>query len=149
MKVIFTQSLKGVAFKGDIKTVKDGFYRNYLQPQNMAVPATDAKLKEWEELRKELMIEKEQIKSKLEETKKRLAGGALQISKKVTAKGTLYGGVKSSDIATAIKDQLKMEIASDMIDMGEPMKKVGTYAVKLNLGGGVIADLPVEVVEKK
>lgn len=149
MKVIFTQTMKGVAFKGDVKTVKDGFYRNFLERRQMAIPATAAKLKEWEELRKKLMIEKEHIKSKLEETKKRLSSGALQIHKKVTAKGTLYGGVKTSDIAAAIADQLKMEVAPESIHIQEAIKKVGTYKVTLNLGEGVSSELPIEIVEKK
>lgn len=149
MKVIFTQNFKGVAYKGEVKIVKDGFYQNYLQPKKMAIPATEKNLKEWESLRNEIMMEKEQLKSRLAETQKRLSSGALQIAKKVTAKGTLYGGVKAADIVSAIADQLKMEVPHNSVKVTDHIKKVGTYTVTLNLGDGFTADIPVEVVEKK
>lgn len=149
MKVIFTDNVNGVAYKGDVKAVKDGYYRNFLQPNHKAIPATTGNLREWEELRKGLMIQKEQLKAKLEETQKRLSAGALTIHKKVTAKGTLYGGVKASDIVTAIAEMLKLEIPVGAVEMPEQIKKLGTYTLKLNLGEGVQANLPIEVVEKK
>lgn len=149
MKVIFTDSVKGVALKGDTKNVKRGFFRNYLLPRGKAVLATNALVKEWEERRKRMMIAKEELRAKLEETKARLAGAKLKIEKKVTAKGTLYGGVKAADIVKALKSSLKLEMPETAVVFGAPIKAVGEYEVKLNLGEGVEATVLVTVIEKK
>ena len=148
MKVIFTQAISGVAANGDVKNVKPGYYRNFLQPFKKAVPATEAMLKEWEERRKQMVIQKEQFKSKIEETKRRLAGGRLRIEKKITAKGTLYGGVKTSDIAKAAREQFKLEIPEEAIKMPTAIKAAGSYDIALQLGENVTATLPIEIVSK-
>jgi large subunit ribosomal protein L9 len=148
MKVIFTANVPGVASKGDSKNVKNGFFRNYLLPQGKALLATPNALKEWEERRKKILIEKENLKTQVEEMKRRVAGSKIKIEKKVTKKGTLYGGVKAADIAKAIKDFLKLEIPETAIVMKEPIKAVGSFEVTLNLGEGIETSLPIEVVEK-
>lgn len=148
MKVIFTDNVKGVASRGDAKNVKPGYFRNYLLPFGKAQLATDSLLKEWEERRKKMMIEKEQLKAQLEEMKRRLAEAKLRIEKKVTKKGTLYGGIKPADIAKAIKEQFKLEVPETAVVMTTQIKTIGIFDVKLDFGEGVETALPVEVVEK-
>lgn len=149
MKVIFLDQVPGVASRGDSKNVKPGFFRNFLLPQKKAVLATEPLLKEWEERRKRMLIEKEQLRGKLEEMKRRLADAKLKIEKKVTAKGTLYGGVKPADVVKAVLAQYHVEIPKEAVVIEKTIKAVGEYEVKLNLGEGVETVLPVEVVEKK
>lgn len=150
MKVIFTDKVEGVAAKGDIKNVKNGYYRNFLLPRNKAIFATEDNLKHWEEFRKKMMIEKEQLKAKFEEIKRRIEGSSVKIEKKVTTKGTLYGGVKASEVAKAIASQLKVEVGEDSVHFDSAaIKAVGTYNVRLKLGEGVETMVPVQVVEKK
>lgn len=148
MKVIFTDNVPGVAIKGDVRAVKNGFYRNYLQPYKKAVPATEGVLKEWEERKKQMMIMKEQLKSQLEETKRRLGTGKVKIEKKITKKGTLYGSVKTVDIASALKKDFNLEIPADCVKITKPIKALGSFEVEINLGDGVTTTIPVEVVEK-
>ncbi|MBI2639244.1 50S ribosomal protein L9 [Candidatus Peregrinibacteria bacterium] len=149
MKVIFTDHVPGVAHRGDVKNVRGGFFRNYLMPYKKAVPATEHLLKDWEERRKRMLIEKEQLKTKLEETMRRLAGAKAKIEKKVTKKGTLYGGIKAKDITAALKEQFKLEVPETAVVLTDHIKAVGTFDVKLNFGEGVETIVPVEVVEKK
>lgn len=149
MKVIFTDHVPGVASRGDIKNVRNGFFRNYLMPYKKAVLATEPLLKDWEERRKRILIEKGQLKAKLEETMRRLAGAKAKIEKKVTKKGTLYGGVKTKDIAAAIKEQFQLEVPETAVVLTDHIKSVGTFDVKLNFGEGVEAVVPVEVVAKE
>lgn len=149
MKVIFTENVPGVGSKGDIKNVKPGFFRNYLLPLHKGVLATGALEKKWEERRKQLLIEKQELKAKLEEAQKRLASSKLLIHRKVTKKGTLYGGIKPPDIAQTIKEQLHVEIPEAMLIIEKPIKAIGTYQITLNLGEGVQTNVTLEVVEKK
>lgn len=149
MKVIFTDNVSGVALKGDVKNVKSGFFRNYLQPFKKAAPATANALKDWEERRKRILIERENLKGKLEEMKRRFAETKLFVEKKVTSKGTLYGGVKASDVVSAIKQQLNMEVPETAVVMKKAIKTVGVCEVLLHLGEGIELKVPVEVLEKK
>mgnify|MGYP001610279057 CR=1 FL=1 len=148
MKVIFTDNISGVASRGDIKNVKNGYYRNFLNRFAKAVPATKGNLKEWEDKRKKVVIDKEQLKGKLEEIKRRLNEVKLKIEKKVTAKGTLYGGVKASDVVAAIKGQFNIEVPEESVIFESPIKAVGTYNIRLNFGENVETALPLEVVQK-
>lgn len=148
MKVIFTANVAGVAVKGDSKNVKNGFFRNYLLPQGKAILATPNALKDWEERRKKVVIEKENLKNQVEEMKRRVAGSKIKIEKKVTKKGTLYGGVKEADIAKAIVDFLKLEVPATAIVIKEPIKTIGLFEVTLNLGEGIETAIPIEVVAK-
>ncbi|MBP9718527.1 50S ribosomal protein L9 [Candidatus Gracilibacteria bacterium] len=148
MKVIFTESVTGVASKGEIKNVKEGYYRNFLQPKKKAVLASVKMLAMWEEKRKQIMIEKEELKTQFEEMKRRIGGGHIRIEKKVTKAGTLYGGVKHSDIVEAIKTHLKLEVAADSIVMKTPIKQVGQHEITIKLGEGIETTLPIEVVSK-
>ena len=149
MEVIFTDNVPGVASRGDAKNVKAGFFRNFLLPRAKAIPASDQALKEREERRSRMLIAKEQLKTQLEELKRRLGGAKLQIEKKVTAKGTLYGGVKASDVVKAIKAQFNVEVPETAVVLKTAIKKVGAYELTLNLGEGVSTTLPIEVTEKK
>lgn len=149
MQVIFTEDIQGTALKGDIKNVKPGFFRNYLQPRKKALLATDSLLKLWEEKRKNILIQKEQLVAKLEEIKRRLAEAKLKIEKKVTKKGTLYGGVKAVDIVNALKEQFEMEVPSEALVLASAIKTVGIHNVVLKFGEGVETAIQVEVVEKK
>lgn len=149
MKVIFTDNVQGVAARGDIKNVKRGYYRNFLLPRKKAVLATEPILKEWEERRKHMLIEKENLKGQLKETKRRLEGAKVRIEKKLTAKGTLYGGVKATDVVKAIQEQLNIEVPATAVIVGNAIKAAGNHSVKLHLGEGVEVEIPVEVVEKK
>lgn len=149
MKVIFTDNIKGVALKGDVKNVKPGFFRNYLQPFKKAAPATANALKDWEERRKRMLIERENLKGKLEEMKRRFAETKLFVEKKVTSKGTLYGGVKASDIVSAIKQQLNIDVPETAVVISKAIKAVGACEVLLRLGEGIELKVPVEILAKK
>lgn len=149
MKVIFTDNVQGVATRGDVKNVKRGFYRNFLLPGKKAVLASEPMLKEWEERRKRMLIEKENLIAQLKETKRRLDEAKIRLEKKVTAKGTLYGGVKATDIVKAIKEQLNIEVPAASVIVGAAIKAVGNHSIKLHLGEDVEAEIPVEVIEKK
>lgn len=147
MKVIFTQSVPGVAVKGDVKNVRGGFFRNYLLPYNKAVLGTATLLKQWEGRRQKMLIEKQELKGKIEETMRRLGSAKVRVEKKITAKGTLYGGVKALDIVKAVKDQLSLDVPEEAVVLKSAIKTVGAYELTLNLGDGVTANLQLEVAE--
>ena len=149
MKVIFTDNVKDVAARGDIKNVRPGYFRNYLFPFNKAILATDGSLAQWETLRKQILIEKEQMKSKMEEVKSRLEGKKLSIEKKATKKGTLYGGIKAADVVKAVKSEYHVEVPTEAVTIKGDAKVAGGHTVTLKLADGVETTLMLEVVGKE
>lgn len=149
MKVIFTDNVTNVAARGDVKNVKPGFFRNYLQPFKKALLATEPLLREWEERRKRMLIAKEQLKAKMAEIARRFENAKVRIEKKVTKKSTLYGGVKALDIVKALHEQFNIEIPENAVLIEKPIKSTGTYQITLTLAEDVKTQLTVEVCEKK
>jgi large subunit ribosomal protein L9 len=106
MKVIFTSDVKGVAKKGEIKDVKEGYARNMLFKKNLAVKATPANIAKLEK-------EKEKIKiaeiNKIEDAKKlekSLSKVEISLTKKAGESGTLFGAITAQDIAKELKKQM-------------------------------------------
>lgn len=149
MKVIFTDNVTGVASRGEVRNVKGGYFRNYLLPYKKAMAATEQLLKSWEDKRKKILIEKENLRNQLEEIKRRLGEKKLKIEKKVTKKGTLYGGVKAPDIIKEIKAQFNVEIPAGAVKLEKEIKAVGLYEVALDFGDNIKTTLPLEVVAKE
>src|SRR3989338_9973630 len=110
MKVIFTENVSGVAFKGDVKNVRPGFFRNYLLPYGKGVLADAKQLRMWDKKRQEIVMEKERVKEQAETVKGMLETVTLTIAKKVTSKGTLYSAITPKDIVVALKKQGKIEV---------------------------------------
>ena len=149
MKVIFTDNVPGVALKGDVKGVRNGYFRNYLLPFSKAVPETEPLMRDWEERKKKMMIDQQQLMAQWDETKRRLADVKLNLVKKVTNKGTLYGGVKAKDVTTALMSQCHVEVPESAVMFEAPIKSVGDYHIVLKLAEGVEARVAVEVKAKE
>ena len=148
MKVIFTDTVQDVAFKGDVKNIKPGYFRNYLLPYNKAVLATPVQLAIWDKKRQQILMEKEQVKQHAEEVKGKLENVTLKIQKKVTSKGTLYSAITAKDIVRALGEQAKMEIAEHDISLKEHIKELGTFEIPLKLASNVDAVVRLEVTSK-
>ena len=104
MKVIFLKSVKGVANEGDIKEVKEGYAKNFLFKQKLALEATPANMKAHEE---KLESIKEQEKLKVAEAKalaEKLTTTKVEFSLKAGDTGRLYGAVTSQEISDALAE---------------------------------------------
>jgi large subunit ribosomal protein L9 len=144
MKVIFTSDVKGVAKKGEIKDVKEGYARNMLFKKNLAVKATPANIAKLEK-------EKEKIKiaeiNKIEDAKKlekSLSKVEISLTKKAGESGTLFGAITAQDIAKELKKQ-NVEIDKKSIQMDSPIKKVGEHKVKIHIYKDIKAEIKVVV----
>ncbi len=144
MKVIFLNDVKGVAKKGDIKDVKEGYARNFLFKKNLAVEATSANIAKLEK-------EKEKIKiaeiNKIEDAKslsEKLSKVSVNLKKKAGESGTLFGAITAQDIAKELKKQ-NIEIDKKSIQMDNPIKKTGEHNVKIHIYKDIKAEIKVIV----
>lgn len=146
MKVIFEQDVKGQGKKGEIKTVSDGYARNYLLPKGLAVEASKGKLKELKVQQQQASQKKAQEKAQAEKLKAELEEMDFQVPAKAGEKGRLFGAVTSKHISEALaKQQIKVD--KKKIQLDEPIRNLGVTPVEIKLYEGVTATLQVHVVE--
>jgi large subunit ribosomal protein L9 len=152
MKVIFLQNVKGVAQIGDIKTVSDGYARNFLLPHNMAKPATQDAEKQAEVLKSKREKQYGTDKEAALDLAKKLDGLALSSSKGMTLElkedaneeGHLYGSVNAKVVAKYLKSK-GVNLKEEYINLLHPLKTVGEHEVELDLHPEVKAKIKILV----
>lgn len=148
MKVILTQTIETLGIIGSEVDVAKGYARNFLLPQNKAVPATDANRKRLahERAKFEQQIAKE--KALAQEMATRLEGVSCTISARVADEDRLYGSVKVRDIVKALAEQ-GIEVDKRKVLLTEPIKLLGTYTVPIRVYTDVEPEITVEVVPEE
>lgn len=144
MKIILTETVESLGIIGTEVEVADGYARNYLFPQNKAVPDTpkNRKILEQNKAKFELQIAKE--REFAEEMAKRLDGVTCEIIAKVSEDDRLYGSVSIGDILDVLSTQ-DVEVEKRMVILSSPIKTIGTFKVPIRIYSGVEAEITVEV----
>ena len=148
-KLILTNEVSGVGSAGDVVEVKNGFARNYLIPQGLAVVWSRGGEKQVEQIRaartaRELatLEEAQALKSKIEGTKVKLAV-------KVGRDGRLFGSVKTDHIAAAVESAGVGVIDKRKIEIANPIKFTGEHEATVRLRDDIVATITVQVVAAK
>lgn len=148
MQVVFTQDVKNVARRGEVKNVKDGYFQNFLLPQRLAVIATVSKIREAEQIKKTQLVQKERIKEEAGEIQKKLEG--LKITIKGKARGDkLYGSITEKELIDAIEAKSKIRLGRENLILSEHIKVVGSYEIPVKLTDGVEAKVMLEIKGEK
>ena len=133
MKIILKQDVPNLGREGEVEKVADGYARNYLIPQGMAVKATPGALKDFEHRRKVQATKHERLKKRAESLARRLTAQTLTFEVKIGDTGQLYGSITNADIAEALKEQAGEEIDRRDIPLSEPIRTVGEHFVPVHL----------------
>lgn len=141
MKVILTQDVKKLGTQGQVLEVSDGYARNFLLPQGLAEEANKTRLKEIQE--KNLREEKKKNKEKenAEELKQKLNGQSLEIKVKTGGSDKLFGAVTAKEIAESLNEKFGVQIDKKKIELGEAIKHLGEYKIKVKIYPSVQAEL--------
>jgi large subunit ribosomal protein L9 len=145
MKVILLKDVKGLGKIGEIKDVADGYARNYLIKNKIALEATEGNIKFVKSHLEELKKKNERKFENAKELKEALEGIVVKIKAKAGDNGRLFGAVTSEDIVEAIKAQHNIDLDKKTIDLESPIKTVGSHLVDVKLGMNVNAKLKVEI----
>lgn len=145
MKVILTKNVDKLGKADDVVDVADGYARNCLFPQNLAVFATEAALKALEAKKKVEEEKEEELKDEAEEVAKELGSSVLKINAQVGESGKLFGAVTEKNISEEIERMHKFKIDTKDIELDEPIKEVGEYSALLKLAKGVNATVKIVV----
>jgi large subunit ribosomal protein L9 len=147
IEAILKKSISKVGRAGDIIKVKEGYFRNYLLPNALAVEATSNNIKAIKIQKEKELITKEIEKKDAFSLAEKMKGLSFNIKKEATDKDVLYGSVSASDIQKALSDEGYV-VPEDSIIIKSPIKNLGIYEIELNLHPEVNAKLKVWVVKK-
>ena len=147
MEIILRADVQHLGKIGEVVKVKDGYARNYLLPQGLAYPATEANKKkityEGERLAKQQAAEK----TAAETEATRLADVHLTFEVKVGEEEKLYGSVTASDIQRKL-EELGIHVDKRKIDLSEPIRELGEYNVGIKIHPEVRPEVRVTVVKE-
>ncbi len=148
MKVILLSDQRTLGKRGETVEVKPGYGRNYLLPQGIALEATPANAKLFEQQRKKFDAVHAKERDAAQEIANSLKGLQITIPKRVGETGTLYGSVTSGDVAEALAAK-GVTIDRRRIDLEGGIKSLGDHAVRIDLHSEVMAEITVSVVAEE
>jgi large subunit ribosomal protein L9 len=133
MKVLLTHDVEHLGKAGELKDVSGGFGRNYLLPKGFAVMATRGQVRQAEERLSAQRRRTDAGRKDAQALAARINGVSLRFVVKVGEQDRLYGSVTNVDIAEKLKAQIGIDIDRRKIDLEDPIKRTGIYAVKVRL----------------
>ena len=148
MELILKEDVENLGFKDDLVKVKNGYGRNFLIPNGLAMLATESnkkvlaeKIKQSQNKQKKAIEEAQKIVKKLEKLDLKIAAKALEGDK-------LFGSITSADISKELAEN-KLEIEKKYIQLSSNIKKTGNYNAKIRLHREVNFELSFEVVKEQ
>ena len=147
MKVILTSDVASLGKSGEMKNVADGFARNFLIPQKLAVPASGGAFRAWQHdiASREEKRTRERQEAEIYAT--RIGSTTLTMGVKVGEGGRIYGSITSKDIADAL-GRRGIVVDRHKVDLEEPLKSLGTYKVAIKVYAGMAPEVTI-IVEPK
>ncbi len=144
MKVLLLKDVYKLGRAGDVKRVADGYGRNYLIPQGLAVLASAGALKQVEQIRIHADTVREEQNREMSGVAAKLKDLVLTFPVKAGETGKLYGSITSQMISDAIQEKLDIELNRRMLDM-EPIRTIGSHTIHARLTMDLVPEVTVIV----
>ena len=148
MKVILQENVEGVGHLGDLLEVSKGFARNFLLPRKKALEANPRNVKALEHTKRVMAEKVKKEKLEIEALAKRLSAVTLTMTAQVGKDDKLFGSVTVKDIAEGLAEQ-GFTVDRRKIQLQQPIKELGTYAVPVKLHREVTASVSVVVAKRQ
>ncbi|MFH1531774.1 MAG: 50S ribosomal protein L9 [Pseudomonadota bacterium] len=145
MKVILTSTVPGLGETGDMIMVKDGYARNYLIPQHLAMAATTGNVKTLQHQKQMVSARVEKERKEAESLAARLGAVSITFNRHAGEEDKLFGSVTTRDIAESLHGE-GLDVDHGMIKLEDPIKTLGVYNVPVRLHADVVVDVKVWVV---
>jgi len=146
MNVILLQDVEKLGLRGDVVSVARGYARNFLIPRKLAEPATPAKVEEIKKHDARRALQEARSAEQAEAISDKLRKTVLRFELKAGPTGALFGSVTPSDIADEIWRTRKIRIDRRRIELPNPIKRIGNYAVPVHIFEEVSVELKTLVV---
>jgi large subunit ribosomal protein L9 len=144
MKVMLIKDVYKLGHAGDVKKVADGYGRNFLLPQGLAVVATAGALKQVEKIRKQAEIRRAKENAELQGLADQIKDVVLTFGAKAGDTGKLYGSVTTQDVATALSEETRFEVKKHQVDM-QPIRNLGEHMANIRLTMDLVPEIKIIV----
>ncbi len=145
MHVILKTDVPKLGQVGELCKVADGFGRNYLLPQGLAILATPGALKQIDDLKRAETRRKDRVRAEMTDLAAAIGRQSVSFKAKVGETGRLYGSITATDIAEALEAQLGSPVDRRKIVLDDTIRTLGEHDVPIHLMQGVDAVIKVVV----
>lgn len=146
MEIILLKNIEKVGRKFEIVNVKDGYGRNFLIPQGLAIIANKANRNNLESFKRQEAAKLNHIIDSVKTIAEQLKGKTLKVIAKCGTSGKIFGSVTPIHIATALQEQLNIDVDRRNVEMPEHIKMLGKYVARLDLHPDVETKIEFEVL---
>jgi len=148
MRVILLKDQRHLGRRGDEVEVKDGFGRNYLVPQGIALISSEGNRKYFEQQREKIEAVHVRERDEALGLAAKLADLRIEVTKKAGEGGTLYGSVTATDVAEELSAK-GVQVDRRRIDLEGGIKSIGDHEVRIHLHSEVVAAITVSVLPEE
>ena len=144
MKVIITTNIKKLGKIGELVKVKDGYARNYLFPNKMALRKNKKNIEYYEKIKEEIKFKENE---KLEEAKELLENIKklkIEFKKEADENNQLYGSISKKEIVNFLKEK-EIKIPADDIKITLPIRSLGEHQIEINPYEGIVESINISV----
>src|SRR6058998_365534 len=141
MEVVLKQDVDTLGLRGDVVDVARGYARNFLLPRRLAETATPARVAEHQKRESRRALQEARTVEQAQEIAEVLGKTVLRFEVKAGPTGALFGSVTATDVADELWRTRKVRVDRRKIDLHDPIKRIGRYAVPVD----VFTDVRVEV----
>ena len=144
MKVLLIKDVYKLGHAGDVKRVADGFGRNFLLPQGLAVLATPGAINQSGKIREEANKQRAIVNNQMNAVAELIKDVKLAFAAKAGENGKMYGSITTQDVSVALKDKTGVDVKRHQIDM-QPLRVLGEHKAHIRLTVDLIPDITVIV----
>jgi large subunit ribosomal protein L9 len=141
MQAILLREVEGLGEAGTVVNVARGYMRNFLEPRGLAEAATPNRIAEVQRREEQRRAAEARAEEQAHELVDLLGRTILTLKAKAGDDGRLFGSITSADVATAIEEARGVTVDRRHITVEPPIRAVGTYAVPIELGPGLTAEV--------
>ena len=149
LQVVLLEDIPDLGNIGDIRSVAAGYVRNYLLPKKLVVLASERRLADSQfhaSLERRRQDAERQVADRIAEG---VQGSTITLAVQVGDKGRMHGQITNKDVATALAEQLGVEIDRHGIQIDSPIRSLGRYLLPINVAAGLNVSVTLEVVDKQ
>jgi large subunit ribosomal protein L9 len=146
MEVILIQDVDNLGGANELVKVRNGYARNFLIPQKLAVEANPSNRKQLDEKVKQLRKKEEKLLADLNVVIAKLKEAPLKIGAKTGTSNKIFGSVTPLQLSRGIREQKGFEIDRKRIHIIDDVKELGTYKASIDFGNGNTTEVEFEVV---
>ncbi|WP_420628586.1 50S ribosomal protein L9 [Candidatus Leptofilum sp.] len=144
MKVLLKEDIENIGLAGEVHKVANGYGRNYLLPQGLAVVASPGMMKQAEAWRKKAEARRAELRAEYEALSVKIADVHLTFTARAGETGKLYGSITTSQIADEMNELLGTDIDRRKVGV-EPLRQLGEHKVVVRLSGDFQPELTVVI----